>query len=265
MTGGTVNVDDTWDSLQLDSALTASGGTINNHGKMIFNAAATINAGVDFQMIGTLASVIVNAGNTVTINDANFDLDGGNAVTNVTTIGLGATLDINHNDVGADDNFQHTINLNGGTLNVSNAADALPWTLNSIATVNAAGGATSTIAGDEVDIFADINVTGNSTLVISADSEYFAATTLVVEAGSTFNVNNTPIYNGGSYTGAGLLRPGTATIAAATIWNVDNVKLDDGAAHHQRQSHCQYERHRHRRRRFLRRLNDHSQRRAVDR
>ena len=118
MTGGTVNVDDTWDSLQLDSALTASGGTINNHGKMIFNAAATINAGVDFQMIGTLASVIVNAGNTVTINDANFDLDGGNAVTNVTTIGLGATLDINHNDVAADDNFQHTINLNGGTLNV---------------------------------------------------------------------------------------------------------------------------------------------------
>ena len=89
MTGGTINIDDTWDSLQLDSALTASGGTINNNGKMIFNAAATIGAGVDFQMDGTAASLTVNAGNTVTINDANFDLDGGNAVTNVTTIGLG--------------------------------------------------------------------------------------------------------------------------------------------------------------------------------
>ena len=230
MSSGTISLDTAnVDSLMLSSVFVANGGAITNNNEVIFNNTAIINSGVDFQMPDDASSITVNDGVTVTINDANFNLDGNEAAGNITTIGLAGVLDINLNDAFADDSYGHTINLNGGTLNVTNAADALPWALNSLAVVNAAGGATSTITGDAVDISADINVSANSTLLIPVAAEYFGSANVVIGAGSTLNHNSTSTFNGGSYSGGGIFRKGTATIASATIWDVSNVDLDDGS------------------------------------
>lgn len=230
MTSGKITVDTAGiDRLQISSPFVANSGTIVNANEIIFESNTTINAGVDFQMSSSSSSITVTAGHTVTINDADFNLDGSDAAGNITTIGLGAVLDINHNDVAADDTFGHTINLNGGTLDVTNAADTLPWALANTAIVDAAGGARSTIDGDAVNISATLNVTGNSALMINADSEFLSAAAVTVAAGCDLDVNVTPIYRGGSFTGAGTMRPGSATIASATTWGTNTVDLDDGS------------------------------------
>ena len=225
MSGGTITVDDTWDSLQFDSQLVASGGVINNSGTMIWNGDTTIQSGVDFNMNGLGASLIVNA--VLNIDTPDFNLDGAESGGNITTINAGGILDLDLG-AGADISFGHTINMNGGELDVTTSA-ATAWQLNSDSTVNAAGGATSTInhAGETLEISGAINVTANSRLNINSGNEFFSDATVVVDAGSTLDVNEAT-YNGGSYTGGGILRPGTATIAAATTWAADTVKLDDG-------------------------------------
>jgi hypothetical protein len=225
MTGGTINVDDTWDSLQLDSQLVASGGAIENEGTMIFNGGATIQAGVDFNMTGAGASLVVNS--AVNIDTPDFNLDGNEAATNVTTINAGGNLDLDLG-VGADTSFGHTINMNGGELDVTSTA-VTAWQLNSIGTINAAGGATSTInsSGETFQVSGDINVTANSTLNINSVTEYFSTANVVVAAGSILN-HGTTTYSGGSFTGAGIFRPGSSTIAASTTWSVDTTDFDDG-------------------------------------
>lgn len=225
MSGGTITIDDTWDSLQFDSQLVASGGVINNSGTMIWNGGATIQSGVDFNMLGTGASLVVNS--ALNIDTPDFNLDGAESGGNITTINAGGILDLDLG-AGADSSFGHTINMNGGELDVTTSV-ATAWQLNSDSTINAAGGATSTInhVGETLEISGAINVTANSRLHINSGNEFFSDATVVVDAGSTLDVNEAT-YNGGSYTGGGLLRPGTATIAAATTWATDTVKLDDG-------------------------------------
>lgn len=226
MSGGTITIDDTWDSLQLDSPVTTSGGTINNEGTIIVNAVSLIGSGTDFNMIGSGASLTVNS--TLNVLREDFNLDANEGAGNVTTINDDGILDLELG-VGADLNFGHTININGGRLDVSSTA-ATSWTLKAGGTINAAGGATSTISssgGDTFNISGAINVTANSTLNINPTSVFNAAAAVVIDAGSTLNMGTTT-YNGGSYSGGGLLRPGTATIAAATTWATDTVKLDDG-------------------------------------
>ncbi len=225
MTGGTITVDDTWDSLQFDSQLVASGGTIDNSGTMIFNGGATIQSGVDFNMIGDGASLVVNS--ALNIDTPDFNLDGSEHAGNVTTINAGGNLDLDLG-TGADLSFGHTINMNGGELDVTSSV-ATAWQLNSIGVINAAGGAISTInsAGETFQISGDINVTANSTLNINSVSEYTSNASVVIDAGSTLNMG-TATYSGGSYSGGGTLLKGTATIAAATTWNVATVDLDDG-------------------------------------
>ena len=230
MSSGTISLDTAnVDTLRLSSVFVANGGTITNNNEIIFNNTAVINSGVDFQMPDDASSITINDGVTVTINDANFNLDGNESAGNITTIGLGGVLNVHLNDAIADDSYGHRINLNGGTLSVTNAADVLPWALNSLSIVNVAGGATSTITGDAVDIAGDINVSANSTLTIPVTSEYFGTASVVIGAGSTLNHNNTVMFNGGSYSGGGIFRKGTATIASPTIWGVANVDLDDGS------------------------------------
>ncbi len=228
MTGGTITVDDAWDSLQFDSPLTATGGTINNSGTLIFNADATIGAGVDFNMLG-FASLVVNA--TVNIDVADFDLDSSNISENgTTTINAGGNLDLDLG-VGADPDFSHTINLNGGELDVTSSATTY-WTLDFGGIINAAGGATSTInsAGETFFIAGDINVTANSTLAINSVSHFTGDRNVVIDAGSTLDMANAT-YNSGSYTGGGLFRPGNFTIISDTTFDfpTGTVDLDDGS------------------------------------
>jgi hypothetical protein len=230
MNSGTITLDTpNVDTLKLSSVFVANGGTITNNNEIIFNNTATIGSTVDFQMNNNASKITVSDGVTVTINDEDFNLDGNENAGNITTIGLGGRLNVNLNNALADDSLGHTINLNGGTLSMTNAADALPWTLNSFGTINAAGGATSTITGDAVDISGHINVTANSTLLVPVTAEYLSSANVVIDAGSTLNHNGIVTFNGGSYTGAGTFRKGAATIAAATTWNVAKVDLDDGS------------------------------------
>ena len=227
MTGGTITIDDAWDSLQLDSQLIASGGVINNNGTMIFNGGATIQAGVDFNMVAgndSGASLIINS--TVNISTPDFNLDGQGLAGNVTTINVGGNLDLNLG-AGADEDFDHTINMNGGELDVTTLDNG--WSLTTNGNLNAAGGANSTINGETFTVNGGITTSGSGTFLdINAPTIYNAGASVVVGADTIYNHDAAVTYNGGSYTGTGTFRKGTATIAASTNWNVATVDLDDG-------------------------------------
>jgi hypothetical protein len=226
MTGGTITIDDAWDSLQLDSAVIASGGVVNNNGTMIFNADATFQSGVDFNMIAgndSGASLVVNA--VVNIDTPDFNLDGQGLAANVTTVNAGGNLDLDLG-AGADEDFDHTINLNGGELDVTTSDNN--WSLTTGGQINAAGGATSTINGETFVVQGDIDISANSNLNINAATEYASTASVVIGAGSALN-HATVTYFGGSYTGGGTFMKGTATVAANTTWGVATLDLDDGA------------------------------------
>lgn len=230
MSGGTINIDDSWDSLQLDSQLIASGGTINNSGTMIFNDGATIQSGVDFNMSGTGASLVVNS--TVNIDTPDFDLDASAASTNTTTINAGGNLDLDLG-VGADDVFNHDIALNGTDSGLNDAeldvtTNDNDWELASNSDVTVTGGGTSRINGETLLANGDITVSDNSTLDVNATTEYGSTANLVVNAGSVVDHSGVT-YSGGSYTGGGVLKKGTATIASDTTWSTGTVDIDDGS------------------------------------
>jgi len=222
MTGGTIELADDWDTLILDSQLVASGGTINNNGTIVFNGGASIFAGVDFNMIGSDASLTINS--AVNIDTPDFNLDGTGFAGNVTTINAGGNLDLDLG-AGADEDFNHTINMNGGELDVTTLDN--DWSLSSNGNINAAGGVTSFINGETFNIAGDIDVSGASQLNINAVSSYSSLADVSIGAGSTLN-HGTVTYNGGSYTGAGIFRKGSATIAGSTTWDVATVDIDDG-------------------------------------
>ena len=223
--GGTLTLGDGLDLLTLDAALTSTSGIINNSGTITVNSVSTIGAGTDFNMIGSDSKLTING--TLNVDTPDFNLDGGGAAGNLTTINAGGILDLDLG-AGADLGFDHTINMNGGELDVTTSA-ATAWTLNFGATIIAAGAATSTInsAGETFNINGNVHVDDDSTLVVNSVSNFANSAAVVIDAGGTLNMG-TATYNGGSFTGDGVLRKGSATIAAATTWNVDTVDLDDG-------------------------------------
>ncbi|MFN3165967.1 MAG: PEP-CTERM sorting domain-containing protein [Phycisphaeraceae bacterium] len=225
MSGGTINIEDSWDSLELDSQLVASGGTINNEGHLIFNGGATIQSGVDFNMTGSGARLTVN-GQAVNIDTPDFNLDGnGINGSNVTTITNGGILDLDLG-AGADENFDHDIVFNGGgELDVTTADN--DWGINTSGTITAQGGGTANVNGEALDLFGDVTVTGNTRLNVNAVTTTNASTSFAIAAGSSVNMGNVT-YNGGTYTGDGTLFAGTKTISAPTTFNVAVLDLDDG-------------------------------------
>ena len=206
----------------------ASAGTIENSGTITFNSDATILSGVDFNMNGNgnSASLVINA--EVHIDTPDFNLDAGAQSGNVTTINAGGMLDLDLG-AGADEEFGHTINMNGGAeLDVTTSDN--DWGLSSNGEINVAGGGTSQINGETFIVEGDINVTGNSTLNVGASTEYEGTANVTIAAGSVLN-HGAVTYSGGSYTGNGLLKKGTATITESTTWDVATVDLDDGDTH----------------------------------
>lgn len=218
--GGTFILDDAGDSLTFDASVTGTGGVINNSGTITFNAPATFDDSVDFNMASSMSSLVVNS--TVTIETPDFDLDGIGALGS-TTINSGGILALVLG-AGSDKVFDHEINLNNGTLSVT--SDAFEYTLNSGSEVNVDGGGTSTISGHPVTALGSINISGNSTLKFVAAE--ILKPDVVIEAGSVLDIASTAFYTGGSYTGEGLLLPGLASINSATTWDVAHVDLDDG-------------------------------------
>ena len=120
MTGGTIDLDAV-DSLRLSTVFAATGGTIsNNDGLVIFNGNASIGAAANFLMIGTGASLTVNDGVTVNIDDPNFNADGADNFNNIITIGSGGVLDLDLG-AGADESLSGRLLLNGGEIDITTA------------------------------------------------------------------------------------------------------------------------------------------------
>jgi hypothetical protein len=210
------------DSLSIDTRFSAGAGVIDNNGTIIVNGITNIFAGTDFNMLGGDSKLIVNG--ILSVATPDFNLDGNGFAGNVTTINAGGELDLNLG-IGADEDFDHLINMNGGELDVTTADTN--FSLATAGRIVAAGGATSTVNGLNFVVNGDITVTGNSTLVVNANTEFNVAAGVQIDAGSTLDMGNA-FYNGGGYVGEGTLRKGIATINAPTVWSVDTVHLDDG-------------------------------------
>jgi len=227
--GGAINLDAT-DTLRFSAPFTATAGIITNAGHIIFNAATTINATVDFQMSGTIASLTVEPGVVVNIDDANFNTDGSGTLTNVITINSGGILDIDLNDAAADDDVGSTINLNGGELDLTNVDNA--WEINRAVNVGASTG-TSQINGDQVTITsATLTVGANSTLDINAPTIWGASGNVVIDAGAVARIDGTSVFNTpGTFTGTGTLRiGGAANFSTVTVIDMPAGTVDlDGA------------------------------------
>ncbi|MEX2171044.1 MAG: hypothetical protein WD851_17120 [Pirellulales bacterium] len=227
ISGGALTLNDDLDGLVIDAALTATGGAINNSGTITFNAASTIGAVANFNMNGVDSKLIVNS--VVNIDDPDFNLDGADGANNVTTINAGGNLDLDLG-AGADENFSHVININGGELDVTTADNT--WSLNSDGVINAGGAATSSINGETFSLAGtgSVNVAAGATLNVNATTQITGATDVTIAAGATLNFAVVTYGNAGaSFTGEGLLRKGTATISAPTTWDVAVVDLDDGS------------------------------------
>lgn len=240
MTGGTINIDDSWDSLQIDSQLTSTDGTIANSGTVIFNNTATIGEGTDFQMNGNSASITVNDGVTVGINDADFNLDGAGDSNNVITVNDGAHLDLNVDFATADVSIDGTVNLNGGELKISNTNGASVrnyWGIDSKTVVNVHDTG-SELDGDHLKIFGTIGVNADATLRIHTTSTAFLSSADInVAAGAMLTVNGPSSYETGALIeGDGTFDPGTATIGVDAmdtedaIWATASVNYDGTSA-----------------------------------
>ncbi len=226
--GGTINLNAV-DSLRFSAPFTATAGMIANAGLIIFNANSTIGAGTDFQMTGTSASLTVEPGVIVNIDDADFDADGSGTAANIITVNSGGILDLDLG-AGADEALTGVVNLNGGELDVTTADNT--WQIDGLVNVGANTG-TSLINGEEVTFTSTtITVGANSLLDINAPSVWAATGNLVVNAGATARIDGTSTFNTpGTFTGTGsLLIGGAATFATATTINMPNGTVDlDGA------------------------------------
>ena len=234
MQGGTLTLATGADKLIFDNYMVGSSGTIDNHGHLVFNDGGLVF--LDFQMNGDKASLTVGENSTVRITDQDFDLDGAGTSTNVTTIESGGKLTVGLNDALADDGFNHTININGGELEVTNDADN-SWSIGFLTggELNAGGAAISTVSGHELNMLGTVNVSTGSQLNVETDRVFFNGDAdLNIEAGAKLNVNTNSdwVSSSVSVTGAGELRPGAFTIGGSTaddvVWDVANVDLDDG-------------------------------------
>ncbi|MAT72458.1 MAG: hypothetical protein CMJ58_23395 [Planctomycetaceae bacterium] len=228
MTGGTVNIDDTWDTLILQSNVNATGGTWNVAGKLQVDGTATFGAGTDLAPSGNGAQLVVNG--SATISQTSFNWDG----FLTTEVNDGASLTINSTNIDtAVDGYDGTLNINGGTVTVGNA-----WELE-VATVNMdTSNSDSDLSGSAITVnssAATINVTGSgaSEADINAELIVDAALDVNIDPGTTLDLATNSVNVTGTTWDGGAgsrLRNGAATINAATTYNLPggDIDLDDG-------------------------------------
>ncbi|MCA9262114.1 MAG: hypothetical protein KDA61_23010, partial [Planctomycetales bacterium] len=235
--GGTIMLDTpNVDALRFAAPFIANGGAIVNHGRITFDADATINAGSDFQMNGEYASIIVGAGATVRIDDVNYNLDGDGTATNVATVGEGGRLDLNLG-AGADVVMDNVINLNGGQLDVSTAGSS--WTIsrelnlaNTGSNAPAVNGDAVSVGNDSSAILAVVKVGGTGISNLNAPVTFMSDTQVDIAAGATLRTSTATFesVNGvsnASFTGAGTWRmAGTNTFNEATTINMTGGTVD---------------------------------------
>ena len=210
------------DYLRADAGSTvnvATGAALQLDGTATFDAASNITpAGV--------WSLTVN-GNT-TINQTNFNWDGSGSLTNVTTVGSGASLTINsqHIDTGGSDQFDATLNINGGTVTVNNLPNN--WTMNGTLNMDTTAGA-AVLSGDLVNVWGSIAVTGGGTANVNSDIRFENNPTVTIAADTFLFLNGTATFasSTASLTGSGALYTGNTNFNEATTLNVSIVDLGD--------------------------------------
>ncbi len=240
-TGGVINVVDPDGTLQFDAPFTMNGGTLTNNGLVIFNSNATIAVGANF-VIGSGADYTVEAGRNVTINQTNFNMDGGLANATQITVNSGGLLTINVSDYDPDtitDDFDGVITLNSGDISV-NTADAefvMDGTLNMNAPTN---GLVTAWSGEPIDIGndagaldADINVSGPHVSRISAQVDFNSDADVNVAAGGELqfgalvNFDTVNGVNNAEFTGGGaLLFNGQVNVNEAATLNMVGGTVD---------------------------------------
>ncbi len=199
----TMNVLDEDGTLQIDAPFVANEGTIANNGHIVFNQDATINADVDFQMLGVEADLTVGPGATVEINDDDMDFDGSGASTNVVTVEDGGLLDLNLDSFEGNDRADGYLTLNSGAMELTVTDGS--WTMERRLTLNNSGVGTPTLSGSAMvvgdDTFltspndADIRVEGNGTSQITSNVTFNSDADVNVEAGATLAISGFSTFN----------------------------------------------------------------------
>ncbi|MDA1177740.1 MAG: hypothetical protein O2931_02975 [Planctomycetota bacterium] len=237
MSLGTITLDTGGiDALRFDTVLNTTGGTIANSGHVFFDDDATIGAGTDFQMNGANASITVGTGATVTINDANFNLDGSGAISNIVTVESGGLLDLNLG-AGADESFENVITLNSGRIDVNTASGT--WTANRTLNLNNSTGTAPTVSGESLSLGsnlgtadADLNVTGAGLSLITAPVTFNSDADVNIAAGAILrtgvaNFNSVNALVNASFTGTGTWQlAGTNTFSEVTTINMVGGTVD---------------------------------------
>lgn len=219
-TGGSINID-AGETLQISSStFTATNGTINNSGLIIFDSDTTDISGITFNMTGPTASLTVNPGDDVFIVSNDLELDGAGTATNVVTINSGGKLDLSLSG-SADESFTGTINLNAGTLEVTTSDN--DWSL--AGTVNVGANLpTSVIDGEEVTYSANTTISANTALAFNAQVVYDGSPTI---AGSGLLIHNSAAaVDGTPSIEVGIFRanaPVTINPGATLLLNVGNI------------------------------------------
>ncbi|QDU89186.1 hypothetical protein Pla175_25730 [Pirellulimonas nuda] len=246
-TGGVISIVDTDGALQFDAPFTMSGGSLANHGHLIFNNDATITAGAAITMPTTSSSLSVGAGRTVQIALNNLDLDGGNTATNSITVQAGGFLQIGTTDYDPDqgtNRYDGTLNLNSGqlVLSVSDAQFVMDGVLNmnrSTADFPSYSGAAIAIGNDAGVLDAELNVTGVGISQFGAQVDFKSDAKVNIALGATLqftsssNVNFDTVngVNHAQITGAGQIQfNGAVNVNEAVTLNMVGGTVDlDGA------------------------------------
>ena len=247
----TVSIPNAADILQLLGGSTFNGGTYSGSGRLavkgavniagnttiattfrtIATTALTVPGGVVLTLNGPVeyygdtlggAGKITQNGDATVLNDTTinvdiYDWDGGGGAE--TTINSGQTLEFNVTslDLG-NDQFDGTINLNGGVLDVDVADNS--WTMSGTLNMNSASG-TPTINGDTMVINDTVNLT-NGWSNINAYVQLINPTVTAPNAGDYVQLFGGSSFNGGSYTGNGRISVDNA------VSIVGNTTIDFG-------------------------------------
>jgi hypothetical protein len=219
-TAGTINLMRPDGTLQFDTVFNMNDGNFVANGHVIFNNNATIAAAANFTRPTGTSNITVGAGRTLTINQANFDLDGQANTTSFITVNAGGQVVANLGDYDPDsavNDYSSTINLNNGvmTVNMGDAEFVMNGTLNMHSDV---AGQPAVWSGEPIDIGNDsgthdarLNVTGNQASTITAPIDFNSDADVDIASGAKLiltNIVNFDSVNGannGRFAGAGEL------------------------------------------------------------
>jgi hypothetical protein len=190
----------------------------------------------------TSSSLTVGAGRTVSITQANFNLDGANAFTNSITVEASGNLIVSTTDYDPDsatNAFDGTITINSGSMSVStsDAEFVMDGTLNmnkSAAPVVEWEGADQLDIGNDLGALdANLNIGGNGNSLFHSQVDFNADADVDVAAGCGLILNLTTNFdtvngvNNAQFTGSGFLRfNGQVNFNEAVTFNMTGGTVD---------------------------------------